>query len=156
MVLGSPRHIFELPGPPPLLSPPPLSQLTLPGSTITADHVISALPAAGGCWGGGGGAWNWGSALLIYGADSLKPPPPTPFPALARVLPPEAESLALELSRIPAVTVAVVNLQYRGATLPVAVSPDPTDPPQIPRCPPAPLSPVTPNPAGFWAFGSFL
>ncbi|XP_042747669.1 protoporphyrinogen oxidase-like, partial [Lagopus leucura] len=61
-------------------------QLTLPGSTITADHVISALPAA----------------------------------ALARVLPPEAESLALELSRIPAVTVAVVNLQYRGATLPVA------------------------------------
>ena len=74
------------------------------------------------------------------------------------MLPPEAESLALELSRIPAVTVAVVNLQYRGATLPVAVSPDPTDPPppQIPRCPPAPLSPVTPNPAGFWAFGSFL
>uniref|UniRef100_A0A8C2T1V9 Protoporphyrinogen oxidase n=1 Tax=Coturnix japonica TaxID=93934 RepID=A0A8C2T1V9_COTJA len=55
-------------------------QLTLPDSTITADHVISALPAA----------------------------------ALARVLPPEFHPLAQELTHIPAVTVAVVNLQYRG------------------------------------------
>uniref|UniRef100_A0A669Q771 Protoporphyrinogen oxidase n=1 Tax=Phasianus colchicus TaxID=9054 RepID=A0A669Q771_PHACC len=53
--------------------------------TITADHVISALPAA----------------------------------ALARVLPPEAQPLAHELTHIPAVTVAVVNLQYRDVTLPV-------------------------------------
>ncbi|XP_065607612.1 LOW QUALITY PROTEIN: protoporphyrinogen oxidase [Cyrtonyx montezumae] len=60
-------------------------QLTLPDGTITADHVISALPAA----------------------------------ALARALPPEAQPLARELSLIPAVTVAVVNLQYRGVTLPV-------------------------------------
>lgn len=26
-------------------------QLTLADGTVTADHVISALPAAGGCWG---------------------------------------------------------------------------------------------------------
>ncbi|OXB72343.1 UNVERIFIED_CONTAM: hypothetical protein H355_015642 [Colinus virginianus] len=39
--------------------------------------------------------------------------------ALARALPPEARPLALELSLIPAVTVAVVNLQYHNVTLPV-------------------------------------
>ncbi|XP_064031864.1 protoporphyrinogen oxidase isoform X2 [Pogoniulus pusillus] len=60
-------------------------QLALPDGTITADHVVSALPAA----------------------------------ALAEVLPPEAEQLAQELRRIPAVPVAVVNLQYQGVTLPV-------------------------------------
>ncbi|NXX42154.1 PPOX oxidase, partial [Tricholaema leucomelas] len=60
-------------------------QLALPDGTITADHVVSALPAA----------------------------------ALAEVLPPEAEQLARELRRIPAVPVAVVNLQYQGVTLPV-------------------------------------
>ncbi|NWY63340.1 PPOX oxidase, partial [Chionis minor] len=60
-------------------------QLTLADGTVTADHVISALPAA----------------------------------ALADVLPAEAEPLAQELRRIPAVSVAVVNLQYEGVTLPV-------------------------------------
>ncbi|XP_074665253.1 protoporphyrinogen oxidase isoform X2 [Strix aluco] len=60
-------------------------QLTLADGTVTADHVISALPAA----------------------------------ALAEVLPDEAEPLAQELRRIPAVSVAVVNLQYEGVTLPV-------------------------------------
>ncbi|KAM6294243.1 protoporphyrinogen oxidase [Aegotheles albertisi] len=60
-------------------------QLTLGDGTVTADHVISALPAA----------------------------------ALAEVLPPEAEPLARELRDIPAVSVAVVNLCYRGVTLPV-------------------------------------
>ncbi|NXT72903.1 PPOX oxidase, partial [Chaetops frenatus] len=60
-------------------------QLTVPDGTITADHVISALPAT----------------------------------ALARALPAEAEPLARELRRIPAASVAVVNLQYEGATLPV-------------------------------------
>ncbi|NXP77868.1 PPOX oxidase, partial [Ramphastos sulfuratus] len=60
-------------------------QLTLPDGTVTADHVVSALPAA----------------------------------ALAEVLPAEAEQLAQELRHIPAVTVAVVNLQYQGVTLPV-------------------------------------
>ncbi|NWQ87954.1 PPOX oxidase, partial [Burhinus bistriatus] len=55
-------------------------QLTLADGTITADHVVSALPAA----------------------------------ALAEVLPAEAEPLAQELRRIPAVSVAVVNLQYEG------------------------------------------
>ncbi|XP_032297657.1 LOW QUALITY PROTEIN: protoporphyrinogen oxidase [Coturnix japonica] len=69
-------------------------QLTLPDSTITADHVISALPAA----------------------------------ALARVLPPEFHPLAQELTHIPAVTVAVVNLQYRGVTLPVTVRAHPIEP----------------------------
>ncbi|NXU33154.1 PPOX oxidase, partial [Thalassarche chlororhynchos] len=60
-------------------------QLTLADGTVTADHVVSALPAA----------------------------------ALAEVLPAEAEPLAQELRRIPAVSVAVVNLQYEGVTLPV-------------------------------------
>uniref|UniRef100_A0A8D0FNW6 Protoporphyrinogen oxidase n=1 Tax=Strix occidentalis caurina TaxID=311401 RepID=A0A8D0FNW6_STROC len=60
-------------------------QLTLADGTVTADHVVSALPAA----------------------------------ALAEVLPDEAEPLAQELRRIPAVSVAVVNLQYEGVTLPV-------------------------------------
>ncbi|KAM3656937.1 protoporphyrinogen oxidase isoform 3-T3 [Ammospiza maritima maritima] len=39
--------------------------------------------------------------------------------ALARALPPEAEPLARELRAIPAASVAVVNLQYEGAALPV-------------------------------------
>ncbi|XP_041337725.1 protoporphyrinogen oxidase [Pyrgilauda ruficollis] len=60
-------------------------QLTLPDATLTADHVISALPAS----------------------------------ALARALPAEAEPLARELRAIPAASVAVVNLQYEGAALPV-------------------------------------
>ncbi|NXR91027.1 PPOX oxidase, partial [Hypocryptadius cinnamomeus] len=60
-------------------------QLTLPDATLTADHVVSALPAS----------------------------------ALARALPAEAEPLARELRAIPAASVAVVNLQYEGAALPV-------------------------------------
>ncbi|XP_064331120.1 protoporphyrinogen oxidase isoform X2 [Phalacrocorax carbo] len=68
---------------PPHCSPSP--QLTLADGTVTADHVVSALPAA----------------------------------ALAEVLPAEAEPLAQELRHIPAVSVAVVNLQYEGVTLPV-------------------------------------
>ncbi|XP_041259940.1 protoporphyrinogen oxidase isoform X6 [Onychostruthus taczanowskii] len=39
--------------------------------------------------------------------------------ALARALPAEAEPLARELRAIPAASVAVVNLQYEGAALPV-------------------------------------
>ncbi|NWW77736.1 PPOX oxidase, partial [Climacteris rufus] len=39
--------------------------------------------------------------------------------ALARALPPEAEPLARELRCIPAASVAVVNLQYQGVSLPV-------------------------------------
>ncbi|XP_068851202.1 protoporphyrinogen oxidase isoform X3 [Aphelocoma coerulescens] len=46
-------------------------------------------------------------------------PPPRPLAALAEALPAEAEPLARELRRIPAASVAVVNLQYEGATLPV-------------------------------------
>ncbi|NXR12002.1 PPOX oxidase, partial [Semnornis frantzii] len=75
------RVSFPVP-PPPMFSFP---QLTLPDGTVTADHVVSALPAA----------------------------------ALAEVLPAEAEQLAQELRHIPAVPVAVVNLQYQGVTLPV-------------------------------------
>ncbi|XP_025899038.1 protoporphyrinogen oxidase [Nothoprocta perdicaria] len=60
-------------------------QLALDDGTVTADHVVSAIPAA----------------------------------ALAAALPAEAEPLARELRSIPAVTVAVVNLQYDGAELPV-------------------------------------
>ncbi|XP_025934864.1 protoporphyrinogen oxidase isoform X2 [Apteryx rowi] len=60
-------------------------QLALADGTVTADHVVSAIPAG----------------------------------ALAEVLPTEAEPLARELRHIPAVAVAVVNLQYEGAKLPV-------------------------------------
>ncbi|XP_033927108.1 protoporphyrinogen oxidase isoform X2 [Melopsittacus undulatus] len=60
-------------------------ELTLTDGTVTADHVVSALPAA----------------------------------ALAEVLPAEAAALAQELRHIPAVSVAVVNLQYKDVTLPV-------------------------------------
>ncbi|NWJ03857.1 PPOX oxidase, partial [Crypturellus undulatus] len=60
-------------------------ELTLNDGTVTADHVVSAIPAA----------------------------------ALAAALPAEAEPLARELRSIPAVSVAVVNLQYEGAELPV-------------------------------------
>ncbi|XP_072702850.1 protoporphyrinogen oxidase isoform X2 [Ciconia boyciana] len=42
-----------------------------------------------------------------------------PAAALAEVLPAEAEPLAQELRCIPAVSVAVVNLQYEGVALPV-------------------------------------
>ncbi|NXU49634.1 PPOX oxidase, partial [Turnix velox] len=42
-----------------------------------------------------------------------------PAAALAEVLPSEAEPLAKELRLIPTVSVAVVNLQYKGVTLPV-------------------------------------
>ncbi|NXA16743.1 PPOX oxidase, partial [Sapayoa aenigma] len=42
-----------------------------------------------------------------------------PAAALAKALPAEAEPLAQELRRIPAASVAVVNLQYEGVTLPV-------------------------------------
>ncbi|NWT13958.1 PPOX oxidase, partial [Vireo altiloquus] len=40
-------------------------------------------------------------------------------PALAQALPPEAEPLARGPRLIPAASVAVVNLQYQGAALPV-------------------------------------
>ncbi|XP_061300177.1 protoporphyrinogen oxidase [Pezoporus flaviventris] len=60
-------------------------ELTLADGTVTADHVVSAVPAA----------------------------------ALAEALPAEAAALAQELRRIPAVSVAVVNLQYEGVALPV-------------------------------------
>ncbi|NWS49831.1 PPOX oxidase, partial [Probosciger aterrimus] len=42
-----------------------------------------------------------------------------PAAALAEALPSEAMALAQELRRIPAVAVAVVNLQYKGIVLPV-------------------------------------
>lgn len=42
-------------------------------------------------------------------------------PELSRLLPAEAAPLARILSTIKAVSVAVVNLQYRGARLPVQV-----------------------------------
>ncbi|XP_074836928.1 protoporphyrinogen oxidase isoform X2 [Carettochelys insculpta] len=60
-------------------------QITLEDGSLSADHVISALPAR----------------------------------ALAVLLPSWAELLAQELRSIGAVSVAVVNLQYDGATLPI-------------------------------------
>lgn len=42
-------------------------------------------------------------------------------PELSKLLPAEAAPLARILSTIKAVSVAVVNLQYRGACLPVQV-----------------------------------
>ncbi|NWU29416.1 PPOX oxidase, partial [Dyaphorophyia castanea] len=67
--------------------------------------------------------------------------------ALAEALPPEAEPLARELRRIPAASVAVVNLQYEGAALPVTVRavpaavPDPQECPQPPGGDPSPAPP---------------
>lgn len=56
-------------------------------------------------------------------------------PALAEVLPAKAEPLAQELRRIPAVSVAVVNLQYEGVTLPVTVRAAPWGVPSARGCP---------------------
>ncbi|KAG8507777.1 Protoporphyrinogen oxidase [Galemys pyrenaicus] len=61
------------------------NSVSLEGSSLEADHVISALPAS----------------------------------VLSKLLPAEAAPLAQALSTITAVSVAVVNLQYRGARLPV-------------------------------------
>ncbi|NXS52452.1 PPOX oxidase, partial [Brachypteracias leptosomus] len=61
-----------------------------------------------------------------------------PAAALAEVLPAEAEPLARELRHIPAVPVAVVNLQYEGVTLPVTVRAAPTGIPGHPRVSSAP------------------
>lgn len=47
-------------------------------------------------------------------------PLPTP-PVLSKLLPAEAAPLACILGTIRAVSVAVVNLQYQGAQLPVQV-----------------------------------
>lgn len=60
------------------------------------------------------------------------------LPALAEVLPAEAEPLAQELRRIPAVSVAVVNLQYEGVALPVTVRVAPRGVPSTHKCPLAP------------------
>lgn len=60
-------------------------KVSLGGSCLEADHVISALPA----------------------------------PVLSKLLPAEAAPLARVLGTIRAVSVAVVNLQYQGAQLPV-------------------------------------
>ncbi|KAK1329548.1 hypothetical protein QTO34_011753 [Cnephaeus nilssonii] len=62
-------------------------KVSLGGSCLEADHVISALPA----------------------------------PVLSKLLPAEAAPLARVLGTIRAVSVAVVNLQYQGAQLPVQV-----------------------------------
>lgn len=70
----------------------------------------------------------------------MTPPPALTsplLPALAEVLPAEAEPLAQELRRIPAVSVAVVNLQYEGVTLPVTVRAVPTGDASSHTCPPS-------------------
>ncbi|NXE16988.1 PPOX oxidase, partial [Lophotis ruficrista] len=84
-------------------------QLTLADGAVTADHVISALPAAGRVrLPAPGSPPGQGAALTL-----------PLLPALAEALPDEAEPLAQELRRIPAVSVGVVNLQYHGVALPV-------------------------------------
>nr|XP_042114522.1 protoporphyrinogen oxidase isoform X5 [Peromyscus maniculatus bairdii] len=60
-------------------------KVSLGDSSLEADHIISAIPAA----------------------------------VLSKLLPAEAAPLARVLSTITAVSVAVVNLQYQGACLPV-------------------------------------
>ncbi|NWR81562.1 PPOX oxidase, partial [Centropus unirufus] len=70
-----------------------------------------------------------------------------PAAALAEALPEEAEPLARELRRIPAVSVAVVNLQYQGVTLPVTVSG--ARGPQPPSDPSPPSDPTPCPPQGF-------
>lgn len=59
---------------------------------------------------------------LVPGRAMTSLPLPTP-PVLGTLLPAEASPLAEVLRTIRAVSVAVVNLQYRGARLPVQVTP---------------------------------
>lgn len=56
----------------------------------------------------------------IVGGRPPEQPLPTP-PVLSKLLPAEAAPLACILGTIRAVSVAVVNLQYQGAQLPVQV-----------------------------------
>lgn len=122
-------------------------QVSLGDGSLEADHVISAVPASGNeaaivpcpdggeakcsfrdpqdhpvplnwspLWGSnpreGGGDWREG---LLTRASARFPP------VLGKLLPAEAAPLARVLGAIAAVSVAVVNLQYRGARLPVQV-----------------------------------
>lgn len=59
---------------------------------------------------------------LVPGRADGQPASACP-PALSTLLPAEASPLAAVLRTIRAVSVAVVNLQYRGARLPVQVTP---------------------------------
>ncbi|XP_054443840.1 protoporphyrinogen oxidase isoform X3 [Pteronotus mesoamericanus] len=80
-------------------------KVSLGDRCLEADHVISAVPASGD-----------GVAALPFpswGAGSGR------FLVLSKLLPAEAAPLARVLGTIAAVSVAVVNLQYRGARLPV-------------------------------------
>lgn len=68
---GVPGRLGPLPSAPPHCSPSP--QLTLADGTVTADHVVSALPAAGR----GGGAWMPG---FPRGREDGGTPPNVPSP----------------------------------------------------------------------------
>uniref|UniRef100_A0A8D1KSK8 Protoporphyrinogen oxidase n=1 Tax=Sus scrofa TaxID=9823 RepID=A0A8D1KSK8_PIG len=80
------------------------AHLTSRGVSVLRGQPVSGLSLqAEGCWKVG----------ELPRASACSPP------VLSKLLPPEAAPLAHALSTINAVSVAVVNLQYRGARLPV-------------------------------------
>uniref|UniRef100_A0A8D1TBG1 Protoporphyrinogen oxidase n=2 Tax=Sus scrofa TaxID=9823 RepID=A0A8D1TBG1_PIG len=87
------------------------AHLTSRGVSVLRGQPVSGLSLqAEGCW------------KVSLGDSSLEADhiiSAVPASVLSKLLPPEAAPLAHALSTINAVSVAVVNLQYRGARLPV-------------------------------------
>uniref|UniRef100_A0A8B9F9V8 Protoporphyrinogen oxidase n=1 Tax=Amazona collaria TaxID=241587 RepID=A0A8B9F9V8_9PSIT len=91
-----------------------------PGAGRALEPVVAAGRDGDAARGAGGVPAGARSGAAVPSAPAQPPPPPRwPLGALAEALPAEAAVLAQELRRIPAVSVAVVNLQYEGAALPV-------------------------------------
>lgn len=95
----------------------PHVQVTLRDSSLEVDHVVSALPATGEV---SLQRWWWGYA--VGGAAPQTSYLHVPL-VLSPLLPAEAAPLAAILSTIRSVSVAVVNLQFQDARLPVQVLP---------------------------------
>lgn len=123
----------------------PHEQVTLRDSSLEVDHVVSALPASGEM---SLQRWCWGYA--VGGAAPQTSYPNVPL-VLSPLLPAEASPLAAILSTIRAVSVAVVNLQFRDARLPVQVLPRKEGGAEFPEPSPQPhLTPLFPLfPQGF-------
>uniref|UniRef100_A0A8B9F5P1 Amine oxidase domain-containing protein n=1 Tax=Amazona collaria TaxID=241587 RepID=A0A8B9F5P1_9PSIT len=91
-----------------------------PGAGRALEPMVAAGRDGDAARGAGGVPAGARSGAAVPSAPAQPPPPPRwPLGALAEALPAEAAVLAQELRRIPAVSVAVVNLQYEGAALPV-------------------------------------
>lgn len=103
---------------------PSSGQVSLGDGSLEADHVISAIPASGNGvaapphW----SSWGVGHPKKADEVAACVPVPALPPTVLSELLPADAAPLARILGSITAVSVAVVNLQYRGARLPVQVT----------------------------------